>query len=97
MKISEPNIKDFTVYAKKECKYCEIVKQTLTENNLFYSVIQCDDYLLENKDEFLKFIENKIGQVHKTFPMVFYEGKFLGGSIETTIFVDKLKSFDDIF
>ena len=66
-------------------------------NNFFLTVIPCDDYLLENKEEFLHIMEKKIGQFYKMFPMVFYEGKFLGGFTETEVFIDKLKSFDDIF
>jgi glutaredoxin len=97
MEISSPSIKEFTVYTKKECKYCEKVKKLLIDNNFFFTVIPCDDYLLENKEEFLHIMEKNIGQVYKTFPMVFYEGNFLGGFIETEIFINKLKSFDDIF
>lgn len=97
MKISDPYIKEFTIYTKKECKYCEKVKEMFINNKFFFTVIPCDDYLLENKEEFLHIMEKKIGQVYKTFPMVFYEGKFLGGFTETEIFIDKLKSFDNIF
>ena len=97
MEIRDPHIKEFTVYTKKECKYCEKVKELLIDNQFFFTVIPCDDYLLENKEAFLDIMEKKIGQVYKTFPMVFYEGKFLGGFTETEIFIDKLKSFDDIF
>lgn len=97
MEIRDPHIKEFTVYTKKECKYCEKAKELLINNHFFLTVIPCDDYLLENKEAFLDVMEKKIGQVYKTFPMVFYEGKFLGGFTETEIFIDKLKSFDDIF
>ena len=38
------------------------------------------------------------GQEYKTFPMVFYEGKFLGGLYETMELIDKLLlSFEEIF
>ena len=66
MEIRDPHIKEFTVYTKKECKYCEKAKELLINNQFFLTVIPCDDYLLENKEAFLDVMEKKIGQVYKT-------------------------------
>ena len=63
-----------------------------------YSEINCDEYILEDKEQFLKEIENIAQKSWKTFPMVFYKGKFVGGLTETTNLIDKiLLSFEDIF
>ena len=43
-------------------------------------------------------MESKIGKSHKTFPMVFNNGKFIGGYTDTIDFVDKLLlSFEENF
>jgi hypothetical protein len=53
---------------------------------------------LEDKEKFLTFIENISEISYKTFPMVFYDGKLVGGVTHTTVFIDKfLLSFEDIF
>ena len=75
-----PSLTGFTVYTKSDCKFCAMVKELLEEKNVLY--IQCNEYLI-NKEGFLDFIESKGGKDHKTFPMVFYNGDFVGGFIET--------------
>lgn len=42
-----------------------------------------ESLLVEKKEEFLTFIQGLIGKPHRTFPMVFYNGAFVGGFIET--------------
>jgi len=61
------------------------------ENNI--CIIPCDEYLQENKEEFLYFIEDHAGLVYKTFPMVFLDGIFIGGFTETK----KLIEMSNIF
>ena len=58
MEIIKPEQKGFTVYSKSGCPNCMSVKHFIKENKLFYTEINCDEYIFENKDEFLTFIEN---------------------------------------
>ena len=51
-------------------------------------LMRCDEYLLENKEKFLDFIKTKAEKEYKTFPMVFLEGKFIGGFMETKASID---------
>lgn len=98
MEIVAPFQNDFTVYSKSGCSNCLIVKSLIKEKNLFFKEINCDEYILENKNEFLNFIESKSGNAYKTFPIVFFNEKFVGGLNETMQFIDKLLlSFEDIF
>lgn len=99
MEIIKPEQKGFTVYSKSGCPNCMSVKHFIKENKLFYTEINCDEYIFENKDEFLTFIENIAGISYKTFPMVFYEEKFIGGLTHTTDYINKilLLSFEDNF
>jgi glutaredoxin len=67
------------------------VKSLLNEHKLPYNEINCDDYLSQDKEYFLNFIKEKAGREFKTFPMVFCDGKFVGGFVET----ERLIEFDD--
>ena len=85
--IQEPSDKSFTIYSKTNCKYCVLVKSLLNENNIPFIEINCDTYL-EDKQSFLNFIKEKAGRDYKTFPMVFCDGKFVGGYAETERLID---------
>ncbi len=85
MQIEEPSENSFTIYSKTNCRYCTVVKSLLNEHKLPYNEINCDDYLAQDKQGFLNFIKEKAKREHeyKTFPMVFCDGKFVGGFVET--------------
>jgi glutaredoxin len=77
---------------------CTKVKNLLKEKSLIFQVIDCDDYLIEDKEGFLSFIENNIGKSYKSFPIVFNDGKFIGGFQETNDYVQKiLLEFEEMF
>ena len=97
MEFIEPIKTGFTIYSKSGCPNCLTTKNLLKENNLFFTQVNCDEYLLENKEEFLIFIENIAETSYKTFPMVFYDGKFIGGAKITKEFIEKILSFEDNF
>jgi glutaredoxin len=95
MEFNEPLDKNFTIYSKSGCINCTQLKKILKEKFFVFEEINCDEFLIENKSEFLSFIENKIGKKHNTFPMVFYNGNFIGGYLDTFTFIDKLLAFDE--
>jgi glutaredoxin len=98
MEITKPNKEGFTVYSKSGCPNCMSVKKMIKEKHFLLTEINCDEYIFENKDEFLKFIENIAKTSYRTFPMIFYEGTFIGGLGRTTEQINKLLlSFEDIF
>ena len=78
MEIPEPQKGEFTVYSKSGCINCVKVKTLLKDKNLNFIVIDCDEFVLEDKDAFLKFMYKLAGQEYKTFPMVFDEKYFVG-------------------
>jgi len=88
-----PCLDGFTVYTKKGCVYCDRVASLLA--NVTHIVVQCDDFLKKEKDKeaFLAFILWKTGISYRTFPMVFHEGRFLGGFSETQLYVQKQTAF----
>lgn len=98
MEITEPSKNGFTVYSKSGCNNCTSVKKLIKESNFLITEINCDEYILEDKEAFLNFIEIKAETSYKTFPMVFYEEKFIGGLTHTTEYINKLLlSFEDKF
>lgn len=98
MEFKKPFDKDFTIYSKSGCINCSSVKKLIKEKCFIFNEINCDEYLIEEKDNFLSFIETIVGKSYKTFPMVFYNGKFIGGYTDTIDFIDKLLlTFEDNF
>ncbi|MFY7729902.1 MAG: glutaredoxin [Flavobacterium sp.] len=98
MEVQAPESKGFTVYSKSGCPQCWTVKQHIKEKHFLLTEINCDEYLLEDKEAFLESIQEYTKVAQKTFPMVFYDGKYLGGWGATVDFMDKmLLSFEDNF
>lgn len=92
----EPFENSFTVYTKSGCKFCTEVKKLLKLSNIFFQIIDCDDYILENKQQFLDFIQTKTSAQIKTFPMVFNEKQiFIGGYVDTEKYLEAKLTFDD--
>ena len=88
MEFEEPSKTVFTIYSKSGCTFCTKVKKLLLEKNYAFDLIDCDDYLLEDKEGFLNFIKERAGKEYKTFSMVFRSGSFLGGFTETKKLID---------
>jgi glutaredoxin len=92
MNFEKPSIEKYTIYSKSGCINCRKVKELLKKNNIEYEIIHCDDYLLEDKENFLLFIQSYSNMEWKTFPMVFYDCKFIGGFNEISEYLnEKLK------
>lgn len=81
----EPNNQGFTIYSKSGCPNCVTVKKQLNIDNSAVKIIDCDEYLIENRETFLKFIREKINQPDESvkiqFPFIFSNGKFIGNTI----------------
>ena len=71
MEFEKPNETGFTVYTKSGCPNCNKVKILLKEKNFVFNVIDCDEYLIEDKENFLLFIQQTAKQSCKMFPFVF--------------------------
>jgi glutaredoxin len=90
MSFQEPMKQGFTIYSKSGCPNCKRVKDMLKRVNIDFFLVDCDDYLLFEYEEFLSFIKNKIGKEYKSFPMVFYDENFVGGFLDTTHYLQNL-------
>jgi hypothetical protein len=85
----------FTIYSKSGCKYCLEVKKLLENQNKDFLIIDCDNYLIENKTCFLQNIKELAKKDHKTFPIVFHNKVFIGGFNETNEYLDTLNAFEN--
>ena len=96
MEFENPSKEKFTVYSKSGCPFCLNIKNLLKEKNLKFNIIDCDEYIIEDKENFLLFIKNLSQKDIKQFPIIFHEGIIIGGYTEAKIFIDKLfLSFED--
>ena len=95
MSFFEPLKTGFTIYSKSGCSFCTKVKKLLIEKNSNFVVIDCDEYIIEDKENFLLFIKERANKEYKTFPMVFNNGVFVGGFNETQEYFNKLLQFDE--
>jgi len=104
MEIPEPETVGFTVYSKSGCPNCNKVKALLKEKNLLFKVVDCDEFLLEDKPEFLSFMKSQMNKTNSImdetpifFPIVFSDNRHVGGYKETVSFLEKLfLSYEDI-
>ena len=87
-----PRTDMFTIYSKSGCANCNKVKLLLKENNIAFHVIHCDDYLVDHREEFMKFMISLTGitKGNIVFPQVFHP-EFIGGYNETVTYVDNRK------
>lgn len=78
-----PSKNSYTIYTKTGCSYCEKTKEMLKDiENI--KIINCDDYLINDKENFLSWVEAQTGGIkYRTFPIIFLNGKFIGGFTET--------------
>lgn len=97
MENKKPQVSGFTIYSKSGCPNCLKVKKLLNEKKKEYAVFNCDEELIEDKERFLKFIKTYTNRDYKLFPMVFLDGKFIGGYLETADYLDKIIDFNKTF
>lgn len=81
MNLPEPVPHTITVYTKSNCSNCDKLKAYLIKNSFIYQTIDCDPYLEdeEMKNCFLTQMHYYSGKKIKSFPMVFYDCRYIGG------------------
>jgi glutaredoxin len=70
-----------------------MVKDLLTKYNFNFNVINCDEYLIEDRQGFLLFVNSCAKKDTGGFPKVFRNGQFVGWYKETKELVDKMLAF----
>lgn len=82
-----PSATNYTIYSKSGCPSCSKAKTLLKNEEVL--LIDCDEYLIEDKEYFLSFMKIIIGKEYRMFPMIFKDGKFIGGFSELKPFYEK--------
>ena len=75
--IPPPLKKGYTIYAKSGCAYCTLAKQVLASST--QTIYMCDNLYLEDNTLFFEFMQEYTKISHKTFPLIFNNGEFIGG------------------
>jgi glutaredoxin len=97
----EPELNKFTIYSKSGCPNCVKAKTLLKDKGLPFLIVDCDEYILENKAEFLQFIEKKALTEWKSFPIIFDDinfvgNKFVGGFVDLKVYLESRLDFTDL-
>ena len=90
-----PSENTYTIYSKSGCPYCVKAKKLIEKEGIH--IIDCDEYLIEDKEAFLIFIKNCANEGTpeiKSFPIIFYKKQFIGGYAELVKFYEKQTAFD---
>jgi len=91
--VESPNQFGYTIYSKNNCPYCVKAKALIKDAQ----IIECDGYLTADKSTFLKYMDAYSRTEYRTFPMIFYDGEFIGGFTSAQKHFDKLQSFNEEF
>jgi glutaredoxin len=85
---------EYTIYSKSGCINCKKAKTLLEKEKVI--IIDCDEYLIEDKESFLSFIKSLSDNIEcKTFPIIFYKKKFIGGYNELQEFYQNENLFNN--
>jgi glutaredoxin len=96
MEYDKPSKKGFTIYTKSGCPGCIKVKTLLQERNPI--IIDCDEYLFDDRPRFKEFVNKMASKEIKQFPIVFYDGAYIGAYQETYDLYNKIGiDIDELF
>ncbi len=73
---------NFTIYGKNGCHFCIKAKHLLSNKNIQYDYINCDEWLFDDKSTFLNFLKVLGAGDVKTFPVIFNNKVYVGGYTE---------------
>ena len=80
--ITNSSITNYTIYSISNCKYCNMAKEHINKIKSSKSTnISCDKFVMtcRERDNFYKFMKQYTVIPYFHFPMIFKNGKFIGG------------------
>ena len=85
----KPTNTDYTIYSISNCKYCVMAKEHLgrasaaksPSSTASIAIINCDKFIgsCRERDNFYNFMRQYTVIPYNHFPMIFKDGKFIGG------------------
>jgi glutaredoxin len=91
MNITRPAMDSYTIYSKSGCLYCTKAKGLLQNERIPTLIVDCDKFLLGNKEEFFDQMKSLIGYEYKTFPMILKTDDLLVDITKQKTFTRKVK------
>tara|TARA_B100000795_G_scaffold121026_1_gene90089 strand:- start:99 stop:374 length:276 start_codon:yes stop_codon:yes gene_type:complete len=91
MELLLPNSQGYFLYSKSNCKYCSLAKDLLPN----VSFVNVDHALATNKQLFLEKLHAIAETPIQTFPVVFFNGIFLGGYTESREHLEAYRSYTE--
>ena len=88
---------EYIIYTKSGCDFCRKLKNLLILENKKFTEINCDQQLVQNKNQFLSSIKKMTGREWKTFPIVFINTVFIGGYTETARYIEREHAFSTFY
>lgn len=82
VKYKKPSNTYYTIYTMSKCKYCVMAKEHIKDKSTSKCVnINCDKFLktCRERDNFFQFMKQHTIIPYFYFPMIFKNGKFIGG------------------
>lgn len=82
VKYKKPSNTDYTIYTMSKCKYCVMAKEHIKDKSVSKCVnVNCDKFLktCRERDNFFQFMKQHTIIPYFYFPMIFKNGKFIGG------------------
>jgi glutaredoxin len=75
-----PNIFGITIYGKSSCVRCEELRDMLDSSNMDYKYIDCDDYIMADKENFKNIMFEYMKLIPQKrilyFPVCFVDGLY---------------------
>ena len=86
----------FIIFYSSSCKFCVDAINLLKTNNLSFKGYNIDN-IKGNKNRLLHYLKQQktitsFNENHKTIPIIFYKGKFIGGCSDLKLYLDKLNN-----
>jgi len=78
MEFELPSELGYTIYSKSGCKFCTKLKNILKNNQIPFRIIDCDDYLVEDKEQFILFMKQFTKRNFVSFPILFNDKVCIG-------------------
>ena len=92
-KFVEHKTNNFIVYSKDNCKYCDLAKKLLTDNNLGYSQVWLNKES-ERLEFYEKYTDEEEGTLVNTMPQIFNNNKRIGGYTDLVKYLQDNKYFN---
>lgn len=72
----------FIIYTRTNCPNCDRAKNLLQKEEKI--IINCDNFLADDRESFIRTMRRKTGWDRIIFPMIFIDDDFLGGIEDLT-------------